>query len=523
MIINKEQYKYILNDVKNYAEDQITDHELKKFIQNVEEKLKNFVPTLMIYGTYNSGKSTLVNALFGKEEMAKTGDAPQTFEIYAYEYNGYIIYDTPGINAPIEHEEVTKEHLNKCEIVLFVMSNDGSLEEEYIYNKISQIVQTKKPLLIVLNNKRGTKSNSKEFIAEIDKVNINLSKIGDKNGIKNIEKLISLCVVDAKTALEGKLENEDDLIKESNIIQLEREIKHLLESAGNKDVVNALNLYIQNFVEKIIIQIDTKIQNPELKKVEELTTHIEKIKQNYQIEFKNIIHKKIILIESGLRERLSNQSSEYDINNYLQENIDDIIYQAEKKFEKISIELNNKIENFSNDMSTLSVNYQAVKFLSTNENIANKYPPQIVDSMKNLLKNKDLVAKVTTEALLKSKTIFKELLKGKGSVKLNNFANKFAIAVNVLVSAYDIYQSFSEHDKDLERQRQNVLSISNTSKEVAQSLKEEMLNQIEIILDNIFEPILKDFREISKELDNNKILFLENKEKLQQVLHKLEQ
>jgi len=517
MIVDKEQYKEIVSDISEYAKGQISDDELKKFVQHVEEKLKNFVPTFMIYGTYNAGKSTLVNALFGKEEMAKTGDAPETYEVTSYNYNGYTIYDTPGINAPIEHEKITQEHLNKCEIVLFMMSNDGSLEEEYVYNKISEIVKVKKPLLIVLNNKKGTEPNSKELIAQIDKVNINLSKIGDKNGIKNIESLVTLCVVDAKTALEGKVENEEELIDESNIIQLEREIKNLLESAGNKEVINALNLYIQNFVEKIIVQIDTKIQNPELKKVEELLTYLEKLKQNSQIELNNIIHKKTMLLESGLKERLSNRSSETELNNYLQENIDEIINQIEKKIEKISIELKSKIENFSNEMNAISLNHQNINSIRNDENIENN-SSKIADSMKSILKNKDLVAKVTTEALLQSKKIFTELLKGKGPVKLGKFANKFAIALNVAITAYDIYQSVAQHDKEVEKQRQNALSIANTSKEVAQNLKEAILSQIESILDDIFSPLLKDFQEMSKKLDSNKTLFLENKTRLQTIL-----
>ncbi len=123
----------------------VSDRELYSFREHIEHKLKFFEPTLMIYGTYNSGKSTLLNALFGIEEMAKTGDSPETDRVHEYNYNGYTIYDTPGINAPIEHEEVTNKHLKKCEVILFVLSNDGSFEEEYIYKKVIEIVKHNKP------------------------------------------------------------------------------------------------------------------------------------------------------------------------------------------------------------------------------------------------------------------------------------------------------------------------------------------------------------------------------------------
>jgi len=111
MIVNKNEYKDIVQDAVKYAQNEVSDDELKKFQKHIETKLENFEPTLMVYGTYNAGKSTLLNALFGIEEMAKTGDSPETAEVYEYKYHGYTIYDTPGINAPIEHEEVTNEHL----------------------------------------------------------------------------------------------------------------------------------------------------------------------------------------------------------------------------------------------------------------------------------------------------------------------------------------------------------------------------------------------------------------------------
>jgi len=141
MIVDKNRYKKIVEDVIKYSKNEVSENDLKQFQQHIEEKLENFEPTLMVYGTYNAGKSTLLNALFGIEEMAKTGDSPETAEVSEYKYNGYTIYDTPGINAPIEHEEVTNQHLKKCEVILFVLSNDGSLEEEYVYTKISKIIR----------------------------------------------------------------------------------------------------------------------------------------------------------------------------------------------------------------------------------------------------------------------------------------------------------------------------------------------------------------------------------------------
>ncbi|MBU1668376.1 50S ribosome-binding GTPase [bacterium] len=519
MIVDKNRYETIVEDVIKYSKNEVSENDLKQFQQHIEEKLENFEPTLMVYGTYNAGKSTLLNALFGIEEMAKTGDSPETAEVSEYKYNGYTIYDTPGINAPIEHENVTNEHLKKCEVILFVLSNDGSLEEEYVYTKISEIIKLNKPLLIVLNNKKNSDPNSKESIQEIDKVNINLSKIGDRAGIKNIEEKVSLCMVDVKTALEGKIEQEQELIDESNIVQLEKNIDKLLTEAGNKEVINALNLYIKSFINDVISKIDMKIDNPELQKVEELLTFLEKFKNKSEIELKNIIHKKMNILESGLRARLLNGSNEEEIHQYLENFLDTLISQIESKFETISSELKARIEQFSEDMNAINIDYEKVRLESSEE--ANEETSTVIeDTLKNALKNKELVTNVTKEALLKLRE-FKILFKGKWEKTLGKYAGKFAIVVNVLVGAYEIYQAISSHNKQVEAQRQHVLSAKNKSEEIIDSLKTDLFDSIDGVLNEVFDNLIKNFRKASDELNKNNVSLLGNKQKIQMTLNQL--
>jgi small GTP-binding protein len=519
MIVDKSKYKEIDDDIAKYSKGIANDKELEIFKTHIEDKLNNFRPTLMVYGTYNSGKSTLLNALFGKEELAKTGDSPETAEVYEYQYNGFTIYDTPGINAPIEHETVTKEHLKKCEIILFVLSNDGSLEEEYVYQKISEIVKANKPLLIVLNNKRNIDHDSKETIQEIKKVNINLSKIGDKSGIRNIEDKVSLIMVDALTALEGKVENEQELIEESNILHLENNIVRLLSEAGDTEVINSLNIYIKEFVANIISQIDAKIDNPELQKVEEILTFLVKFENKSEIEFKNIIHKKINILESGLRERFLNQSSEEEISQYLEDSLDTLVSQIESKFEKTSNELKLRIEQFSKEMNAINIDYETIK-IENNQNVDETSSSMLEDTLKTTLKNKELVTNVTKEALLKLRE-FKILFKGKWEKTLGKYAGKIATVINVLVGAYEIYQSISSHNKQVEAQRQHVLSAKNKSEEIAERLKVDLFQSIDEILNDVFNDLIGNFKRVSNDLNRTNKKVIENKQRLQKIINLL--
>lgn len=90
----------------------------KSFKTSVEEQVNKKVlgllqeqkPKVLVYGIYNAGKSTLVNVLCGKE-VAEVGDRPTTAKTQPYDAGKYILMDTPGIDAPIEHEMEADEYI----------------------------------------------------------------------------------------------------------------------------------------------------------------------------------------------------------------------------------------------------------------------------------------------------------------------------------------------------------------------------------------------------------------------------
>lgn len=45
--------------------------------------------------------------------------------------------DTPGVNAPYEHKRITMNRFQKCDVIVFVMCNDGSVEDRIVYDKIA--------------------------------------------------------------------------------------------------------------------------------------------------------------------------------------------------------------------------------------------------------------------------------------------------------------------------------------------------------------------------------------------------
>jgi GTPase Era involved in 16S rRNA processing len=184
--------------------------------QTIDHKLANLQPSIMLYGIYNAGKSTLINALMGAEHAA-VSDRPETAAIHRYDWHGYHIFDTPGVDAPAEHQQITEAHLTSVEVVLFVMSTNGAFDESSIYKRLAQVVLNQKHLIIVLNDKTGTDEQNKHAI--LNKVNENLLKALKKNA--ELMSQIPVVFLNARTALKGRLENKKLLVQKSNITQLE--------------------------------------------------------------------------------------------------------------------------------------------------------------------------------------------------------------------------------------------------------------------------------------------------------------
>ncbi|ENO8808320.1 GTPase [Photobacterium damselae] len=79
----------------------------------------NSIPRIAVFGKYNHGKSTLLNAIVGHNKF-KTADKRETICNEDYEHNHVIWVDTPGLDADIHGEDDAAAMKGAFEVADFI-------------------------------------------------------------------------------------------------------------------------------------------------------------------------------------------------------------------------------------------------------------------------------------------------------------------------------------------------------------------------------------------------------------------
>ena len=232
-----------------------------RFFDINEKKIRTAKPEIMVYGIYNAGKSSILNELMG-DDKAAVNDVPTTDKVTYYEWQGYKIADTPGVMAPIEHENVTQEHLKKADIVLFIMSTTGSNERAENYKRMKEIADAGKKIIIVLNDKNGDLGKNNDTIPIIKlQVAVNMKKVG----IENVDEKYCIVTVNARRAKKGRTENKPGLWAKSGMGELNNVIMTELKATTSFDVLRGGIRQIENILEEFMKNLESN-ENSELLK-----------------------------------------------------------------------------------------------------------------------------------------------------------------------------------------------------------------------------------------------------------------
>lgn len=272
MTINPTQLLQAYDQTRAFVEaDQAMAEAFAPISEVFEEKKKSPDAVIMVYGVYNAGKSTLINALL-RRETAPTDDIPLTAEVTAYQWGSYSILDTPGVDAPIEHENVTRAQMLKADAILFVVDPLGTVEEAKTLEVLLDMLEEQKQIFLVFNDKKNLGED--DFIKLKDQTRSHLQKMAAARGLNDVLANIPISKINARRAFNGFVENEPALVEMSGYPVFERQLTAFLQSVGPEDVYGRLKGQLSGFLQGYVALLEGRTDSAVIKKYDQLLDSI---------------------------------------------------------------------------------------------------------------------------------------------------------------------------------------------------------------------------------------------------------
>ena len=232
-----------------------------------DEKKHKPDANIMMYGVYNAGKSTVINALVGKE-VAEVGDIPLTHSVSEYQCGHFAIWDTPGIDAPKEHEQVTNTQLLKADAIIFVVNPLGVVEEEKTLSILMDLFAKDKKVFLLFNTKHDL--SDEDFILLKDQTRKQLQQLATQRGLDGVLKNIPILKMNAKFALQAKVSNDADFLEYSGYTEFEQTLHDFLSSITPEETYGRLKNALLIFIQKILEDLNAQSQSELVKQYDNL-------------------------------------------------------------------------------------------------------------------------------------------------------------------------------------------------------------------------------------------------------------
>jgi len=187
---------------------------------------------LVFAGQYGAGKSTIMKALTGREDIV-IGAGITTEKTHAYDWEGVKVVDTPGVHTELrpDHDDITYRAIADAGLLVFVVTNelfDSHLAQHFRKLAIERD-KAHEMMLVVNKMRRCAKGNSTEAQNVIRE---DLRKVLAPFTPEDLRTTF----IDAEAALESKTETDEAVAKalwqKSGIEPLTRELNGFVREKG---------------------------------------------------------------------------------------------------------------------------------------------------------------------------------------------------------------------------------------------------------------------------------------------------
>ena len=177
--------------------------------EELKEHREDDVLTVAFVGQYSAGKSTIISALTGRDDIEIDTDIA-TDEVSEYEWDGIRLIDTPGLYTEREdHDEMAYDAIERADLLVFTVTYmlfDDLTAENFKHLAYERGYKDK--MMLVVNKLADEASDPEQRIPNYRE---SLQDAIDPHDLDDIE----VCFMDALDYIHGVEEGDDYLIEES--------------------------------------------------------------------------------------------------------------------------------------------------------------------------------------------------------------------------------------------------------------------------------------------------------------------
>jgi len=476
--------------------ERLLPEETKRFFALVEEKRRDSKPVITVYGIYSHGKSSLINALLG-EDAADIGPDPTTDKPQAYEWRGYTLVDTPGIDAPIEHEQITNEQLYKSEVVLLVI-NSRSNELLRIQELLVAAAKNRQHVCLIINDWSGCLNEPEKLVRLKDNFAKKLQEEAAKQEVENILDLVPIFFVNAKSALKAKKEHNDKLLEHSGIIRLEQDIIELFfEKLPAGQLWLRLLKEFSNLVDSGQTAIAEQTNEPRLSKAQKSQRRILQTEKEAREDIERELDRRLARLKIQIRNRLDPVRSQ-------EEAVDAIAPLIQGFGDSLGAYCQSRLEEAGSTVEGICLDYD--DFLRSLD--AKNFEPTaaggdsgVLAAVKSLpwknllgeLKWENLVKDTVVNILKFAKEQLPQLFRGIGIKTMGKWAEAFLKALGpILMIAsliYDFYQASKSEEEARDAALRKAQQLDEAAASLVEQIRQTVSQQLAEVMKRLFAPL----------------------------------
>lgn len=299
-----------------------------KFIDEYNSISENEKIHIVVSGNWSTGKSKIVKALTGNENIGISADV-KTTESEIYDYKDYCVVDTPGLNSLVDsHKKETQKALYKSDRIIYCITSGQLFSDQTMQDFIDIInLVDKNNKIILAITKFGEEGGNNPLDTMI---NIRM-QIEDDLLERNIDSdRYVICFINAELYIEGKKINNDDMIDASYFKEfmdiIENPTDNSLEFACINKCKRQAKLII-DFIEHISGEIrksltdDEQLKFVQARKEEQEKNHkkCRELKHRISSDINDIYYHTVNELISGIPQTLD------DIEPYINEKLNELI------------------------------------------------------------------------------------------------------------------------------------------------------------------------------------------------------